>query len=241
MHTDTSTQAAAPALIRTQTQTTTRGARRRRLGATAGIGALILAGALVPATAASADDRFEPDNLYRVCNGDAGMYTSGITGNCTFEVQGESAERIEWLRYGEPVSNCNEGTTSPVTSQVGDVRSFAETWKSGGGVSLEIKKVFSIEGGAEYSQTRTTTSERRDTITANPGRKAALTLGTGFADQTGRIRVDVDVWDNGARWGPRWTGTEAYYIDDVHRTVPTGYTEKGQDEVSCDVDFVVPG
>jgi hypothetical protein len=238
MHNETSTMAQAH--TKTPKPITTKGARRRRLGATAGIGALILAGALVPATAASADDRFEADNLYRVCNGDAGMHTSGITGNCTFEVQSESAERIEWLRYGEPVSNCNAGTTSPVSSQVGDVRSFSETWKSGGGVSLEIKKVFSIEGGAEYSQTRTTTSERRDTITANPGRKAALTLGTGFADQTGRIRVDVDVWDNGARWGPRWVGTEAYYIDDVHRTVPTGYTEKGQDEVGCDVDFTVP-
>jgi hypothetical protein len=237
MHTDTNTMTPTHSPKRSPANSS---AKRRRFGAAAGIAALVAAGTLVPAASASADDRFEPDNLYRVCNGDAGMYTSGITGNCTFEVQSESGERVEWLRYGEPVSNCNEGTTTPVSSQVGDVRSFAETWKSGGGVSLEIKKVLTIEGGAEYSQTRTTTNERRDTVTANPGRKTAVTLGTGFKDQTGRIRVDVDTWDNGARWGPRWTGTKAYYIDDVHRTVPTGYTEKGQDEVGCDSDFRVP-
>ncbi|WP_066598501.1 hypothetical protein [Cryobacterium arcticum] len=238
MHTDTNTMTPTHSPARSSTHTPTKG--RRRLAAAAGIAGLVLAGALVPATAASADDRFGPDNLNRVCNGDAGMYTSGITGDCTFEVQSESGERVDWLRYGEPVSNCNEGTTTAISSQVGDVRSFAETWKSGGGVSLEIKDVLTIEGGAEYSQTRTTTSERRDTVTANPGRKTAVTLGTGFAEQTGRIRVDVDTWDNGARWGPRWTGTKAYYIDDVHRTVPTGYTEKGQDEVGCDSDFRVP-
>jgi hypothetical protein len=240
--TNTPTQSSAPhSTPRNSTpRSSTPRSGARRFGAATGIAALVLAGALIPATSASADERYDADNLQRICNGDAGMYTSGLTGDCTFEVQSESGERLEWLRYGEPVSNCNAGTTTGITSQVGDVRSFAETWKSGGSVSLEIKKVLSIDGGAEYSQTRTTTNERRDTVTANPGRKAAVTLGTRFVDQTGRIRVDVDVYDNGARWGSRWVGTEAHYIDDVQRTVPTGYTEKGQDEVGCDSDFVVP-
>jgi hypothetical protein len=213
--------------------------RRRGLGVAAGAAALALAGALFPVSSASAADAYSAENLQKVCNGDPTGQTEGLEGDCTFEVQSEGPRHVEWLRYGEPVSNCNEGTTTPVTSQVGDVRSFSETWKAGGSVGLEIKEVLKIEGGAEYSQTRTTTNERRDTVTANPGRKTALTQGTGFVDQTGRIRVDVNVYETNND-GSVLTGTEAHYIEGVTRTVPDGYTEKGQDEVSCAEDFVVP-
>lgn len=214
---------------------------RGRLTLTAGfaVGALALGGALIPTGAASAADPYSPENLQRICNNEPTSQTEGFTGSCTFEVNTEHEQHVEWLRYGEPLSNCNEGTTTSIQSTVGDVRSFSETWKSGGSVGLEIKKVLKIEAGAEYSQTRTTTTERRDTVTANPGRKVALTQGTGFVDQEGRIRVDIDIWETGND-GSVYVGTEAHYIDGVTRTVPNGYTEKGQDEVSCAEDFRVP-
>ncbi|MCJ1688456.1 hypothetical protein [Rathayibacter sp. VKM Ac-2927] len=222
----------------TRSTNTTKTARRG-LGALAAAAALALGATLVPAAAASADDFYTDDELQKICNNAPTSQTKGSEGDCTFEVQSEGEQHVEWLRYGEPVSNCNAGTTTGIKSTIGNVRSFSETWKAGGGVGLELWEVLKIEGGGEYSQTRTVTNERRDEITANPGRKAAVTLGTGFVDQTGRIRVDINVYETNND-GSVLVGTEPHYIDNVTRTVPNGYTEKGQDEVGCDEDFRVP-
>jgi len=218
---------------------TTTTTKRRAIRAGMALTGVALFAAIVPAASASADDPYSADNLLRVCNGAPGDQTQGLSGSCTFEVQGDGGQHVEWRRYGDPVSNCNAGTTTAIQSMVGDTRSFSESWSAGGTGGIGLGPI-SISGGGNYSQTRSVTSERRDTVTANPGRKTAVTMGTGFVDQTGRIRVDVEVYDNSGGDGGVYVGTEAHYIDGIARTVPTGYQEKGQDEVSCAEDFRVP-
>jgi len=203
-----------------------------------GVAALALAGTVVPATSASAAPvaaRLTPEELQTICAG--GTVAEGLLeGDCVFEVQGETL-RTDWRQVGDQVSNCNAGTTSPIGRTVVATRSFSETWKAGGNAGLSLGPI-SIEGGGEYSETRTVSSETRDEITVNPGRKAALTAGAVTAVQTGRMRVEIREVQI-AEW-PSWTEYETQYLDEVTRDVPTGTIERGQDEVSCAEDFRVP-
>ena len=194
--------------------------------------AISTGGALIAAPAANADAPTR-DELLRICDfgvSDDGEYRHN---SCAFEAVTESSSELEWHRVGEPVTNCSPGATQPVTSTIGAVRTDTETWTVGGtaGVTLGAVKV---EGKSEYQTSRAITSERRDTVVAPPGRKNALTLGTGWVTQTGRLRVVTDFGTPGETTGPI---QETFYVDDVTRRVPNGYTEKGQDEVSCAEKF----
>lgn len=211
---------------------------RKRLGLSAGtaVAALIALGLLGPVSPATAD---EADDLAAVCAGKPGSETNGITGTCTFESESVVSSYLDWHRYGDPVTNCKPGTTQPAKSTVGDVRTSSQTWSVGGGIGLEIEGVIKIEGKGEYSQTESQSSERRDEITALPGQKMAVTLGQGYEDVQGRIRVDVDVYDNSGNDGGIYLGTEAHYIDNVIRKAPTGYQEVGIDQVACGERFTI--
>ncbi|AQX79036.1 hypothetical protein BWO91_02660 [Plantibacter flavus] len=63
--------------------------------------------------------------------------------------------------------------------------------------------------------------------------------GTEYVEQTGRIRVDITVYE--FQGGDGYSqSTETHYIDDVKRKAPTGHFETGQDNVPCCEDFQVP-
>jgi len=213
------------------------GGRKRNLLAAGSL--LALTGALIAGGPASADeDPYNDDMLMKTCNGEPAS-TGAMEGSCTFEVQGQTPLPLEWVRYGEPLSNCNAGAVSDLKLTLGDVKSFAQSWTTGGGVSLNIKDVVSIEASGGYTETKTTTNERRAEVTAVPGYKNAVTAGTEYVEQTGRIRVDITVYE--FQGGDGYSqSTETHYIDDVKRKAPTGHFETGQDNVPCSEDFQVP-
>lgn len=211
--------------------------KRKKIAVSALVAATCGAGVWI-ATPASADDPVEipEDQLLKICN--TGSNDDGWTGDCTFEAASETPEELEWHRYGQPVTNCAPGATQNIVLTVGDVRSFTETWTKGGGISLDITDFLKIEGKAEYQKSKTVTNETRNQITAPPGRKNAVTLGTAFVVQTGRMRADVNVPVSAPDGNVSYYKV-AYYIDDVSRRVVTGRTEAGQDEVACGEKFRV--
>jgi len=207
---------------------------RRATQGAVGVAALALMGTVLPSAPAAAEG-FTQEELQTICA--TGKVGDWVEGTCTFEVQGESYETA-WKRVGDPISNCNAGTTSDYTTTIVAGTSVSQTWKVSTGFEWEVGKDFKVEAGAEYGQTKTITEERREQITAKPGRKVALTVGTGITHQTGRMRVDTQQVQVG-EWIPEG-GTSTQYIDGVTRSVPNGYIERGQDEVSCAEDFRVP-
>lgn len=202
--------------------------RTRVVGTLVTAGVIALGASAGTMQAASAD---EPD-LTKTCKKD------GVT--CTFEVQEQGEPHLEWRRYGEPVSNCNEGAVSDIESLVGDVHSFEESWTLKGGVELGLDPGLKVTGGEEYTQSRTITSERRDTIKAPAGYKNAVTLGTEFVEQKGRMKVTKQVMHGTYGGGLATSESTTSYVDGVSRVVATGKTEKGQDQVKCSADFKVP-
>jgi long-subunit fatty acid transport protein len=221
--------------LTTETKTTTRWATRTGVA----VAATALMGVFFPVSAAQAENvPRSQEELQEICNATG---TSWNYDKCSFEVQSEGAAYLDWVRYGNPVSNCSEGATQPITHQEGDVRTFSETWTVGGGISFKIKDVLTIDGGADYSQTRSTSVEKRESITAAPGRKNALTTGTEFVDQAGRLKVEVAIYaqENGVD-GSTFAGYETYYIEGINRKVPTGNSEIGQDDKACSEEFGVP-
>ncbi|MBD3887517.1 hypothetical protein IFO70_38895 [Phormidium tenue FACHB-886] len=205
---------------------------------------LFTGGALLAGAQAS---DLTPEELLRICKGEV-INKGGEEyhlDECVFEAVTETAQELEWHRVGDPVTNCTPGATQSITTTVGETRTDTETWSVGGSIGITIEEVLKIEGKSEYQQSRSLTTERRDAITVPPGRKNALTLGTGWVTQTGRMRAVTK--DNrlyvpplgsppGVAQGPE---SNTFYVDNVTRRVPNGYIEKGQNEVGCDSKFTV--
>ncbi len=192
------------------------------------------AGAVLTAAPAQADGPSR-DELLNICDGGRSEDGEYRLSECVFEAGTESPQTLDWHRYGEPVTNCAPGATQTISSLVGSTRTETESWTVGGGIKIELKPI-TIEGKSDYSNSRSTTTERRDTITTPPGRKNALTAGVGFVEQTGRFRVVTEFGIPGETTGGVYV---TFYVDEVNRRVPTGYTEKGQDEVGCDSKFTI--
>ncbi|MCS5717778.1 hypothetical protein N1027_06475 [Herbiconiux sp. CPCC 205763] len=203
---------------------------RLGLGGAAATAALVLAGLAGPAATAQAYGT-SPEELASACTD--GIGEANISVSCTFEAAYASSYFQEWHRYGDPVTNC-AGGSNDVVSQIVASRTFTETWSAGGKFGVSGGGI-SIEGNSSYSASTATTTGVNRTLEAGPGEKVAATVGTTFAVEEGRMRVDI--YDNGG--GGDQTFTDTYYIEGTQRTVPTGAQEQGQDQVPCGQKFTI--
>lgn len=207
---------------------------RLGLGSTtlvAALAVLTLTGPTAPAQAYGTSQ----DELASACEN--GIDQVGITVNCTFEADHVSGYHKVWHRYGDPVTNCEAGSTHEASVRIDASRTETQTWTVGGKFSFPIKSI-GIEGNSSYSNSVAITNTVARDVTAWPGEKAAATVGTTMATEEGRIRVDII--DNGGVQDGYGSGfSDTYYIDGVKRDVPTGEKEDGRTQAACGAPFDV--
>lgn len=116
-------------------------------------------------------DRADPANLDH-CPG----HKTGDADKCTFESQSPQPDTTIPHIVGDPVGNCQGGTTN-TTSSVGGSTSVSQTWKYGvsvgfsadGGEELPIGAEF--ESSDSWSKTDTKTFTQTQTIIIPPGKQ----------------------------------------------------------------------
>ena len=94
-------------------------------GAATLLAALVLAGPVSPASAYGTTS----EELATAC--EQGIDQAGISVHCTFEADHVESSHQQWSRYGDPVTNCTNGTND-VESVIVASRTLTQTWSVGG-------------------------------------------------------------------------------------------------------------
>ncbi|POM24246.1 hypothetical protein BTM25_28740 [Actinomadura rubteroloni] len=154
---------------------------------------------------------------------------------CTFEPDGDLGTFWRWDDIGQPVTNCPHGDFHPTTNTTG-ILSWNQTYSTE--ISHEKTTGWSISvGPLSFGDTKTTTDSHTNTATTStslsvdvpPGRKVALTGGVEYRRVRGRFRLNYDT---------RVNGHYIWYANYVELAVPTGRTQVGMEDLTCDQKFM---
>ncbi|KAJ7475005.1 hypothetical protein FB451DRAFT_1247261 [Mycena latifolia] len=175
-------------------------------------------------------DRADPANLDH-CPG----HKTGDADKCTFESQSPQPDTTIPHIVGDPIGNCQGGTTN-TTSTVGGSTSVSQTWKYGvsvgfsadGGEELPIGASF--ESSDSWSKTDAKTFTQMQTITIPPGKQAVVIAQVKHKVFLGRIRLNYgdpsgDPGKNDYHY--------VWYDDGVASVQPTDDVQYGQKFFDC--------
>ncbi|KAG7085656.1 hypothetical protein E1B28_003202 [Marasmius oreades] len=179
-------------------------------------------------------DRPDPGNLDH-CPGHA----TNDADKCTFESQSQGPDSVLTTIVGDPVDNC-QGGTSDLKTTIGGDKTVSQSWKWG------VSEGFSADGGEELpigasfenSDTWTSTEDKKFSqnveVTIRPGQKAALVAKVTAKTYLGRVRVNY-----GDPTGE--AGKNDYhfiwYNNGVGSVQPTDQVVYDQKIVNCDQDI----
>jgi len=110
---------------------------------------------------------------------------------CSFTADGSPSYDTYNLVVGEPVSNCDSKSTSPVTSQFMKEMDVTETWSVDTTIGVSYVGL-SLSATVGWSESSTRKAGQTVTMTIPPGKMGALTANISYKKTHGNLHIDSD-------------------------------------------------